>query len=82
MLRQAADREMAYDQSKLDLAYQDFINQRDAERQNLQFYNQILQGLPTGADTTVTGSQYSNPLSQYLGIGLGTLGMYQAQQGG
>lgn len=59
-------------QQGLDLAYQDFINQRDAPRQNLAFFSQILQGMPvTPQQEVTTYSPQANPLSQALGLGIG-----------
>lgn len=56
-----------YSQKKLDRSYQDFVNQRDAEKQRLQFLSSLLQGVPVSAnsDVTTTGSQ--NNLAGLLG---------------
>lgn len=65
-------------QSAMDTAYQDFINQRDFERQQLNFYSGILRGVPVSAQSEV--SQYSNPnpTNQLLGLGVAGLGAYRA----
>jgi hypothetical protein len=56
-----------YTQKRLDQSYQDFVNQRDSEKQNLQFLSSLLQGVPVSAnsDVTTTGSQ--NNLQGLLG---------------
>jgi hypothetical protein len=45
-----------YDQSKLDLAYNDFVNQSDYQKQQLNWLSGILHGVPVTADSRVTGS--------------------------
>lgn len=66
-------------QTQMDTAYQDFTNQRDYNRQNINWLSGILHGVPTAASSDVT--QYSpapNQLSQLLGTGVGALGLSQA----
>ncbi len=60
-----------YKQQQLDQAYNDFVNQRDAQRQNLQFLSSILRGVPISANTDVTTSQATNPLAGLLGSASG-----------
>lgn len=71
-----------YEQESLDQAYQDFINQRDAERQNLQFLSSLLQGIPVSANrdvmSTTAGSQ--NNLQGLLGSIGGLQSLYQLGQ--
>lgn len=57
-----------YLQQSLDQAYNDYVNQRDAERQNLQFLSSILRGVPISANQDVTTSQSTNPLAGILGM--------------
>lgn len=61
-----------YLQEQLDMAYNDFVNQRDHERMNLQFLSSLLQGVPISAnqDITTSSSGGGNPLAG----GIGTLG--------
>lgn len=67
----------AQEQRGLDQAYQDFVNQRDFERQQLAFYSQIMQGTPVTPQSEVVTSQPSpSGLSQLLGSGLGAAGLY------
>ncbi len=66
-------------QQGLDMAYQDFVNQRDYDRQNLNFYSGILRGTPVSAQSEV--SQYQAPgnsTAQALGLGIAGLGAYKA----
>jgi len=62
-------------QQGLTTAYQDFVNQRDFPRQQLNFYSGILRGTPVTANSEV--SQYQNPsaASQISGLGIGALGL-------
>ncbi len=78
-LAAAGQQQQQYGQSKLDMAYNDFVNQRDYGKQNLNFYNSMLHGVPVSANTDVSQYQNVNPFSQLLGAGLGSLGL-QGQQ--
>ena len=76
----AAEQKM--DQSNLDLAYQDFLNQRDFDRRQLQFLAGLLQGVPVTPQSEVY--QYQAPGSfsgQLAGAGLGGLGLYKMLSG-
>lgn len=58
-------------QRALDLAREDFINQRDFERNNLAFMSGILRGVPvTPQSETITTAPGPNMLSQALGAGI------------
>lgn len=65
-------------QASLDLGYQDFINQRDYEKQMLSFYNSMLRGMPMSANSNVISYEQSNPYSQTLGAGLTALSLSNA----
>lgn len=68
-----------YQQSLLDQAYTDFVNQRDYNKQQLSWYGGILHGQPVSANTDVTTAQPApNPLSQALGLGIGGYGLINA----
>lgn len=82
MLRDVGLDQQRQTQASLDLAYEDFQNQRDYEMRMLDFYNNIIRGNVTGMNQSVSGYQYSSPYSQALGLGLGAAGLYQALQGG
>lgn len=59
------------DQSNLDLGYQDFLNQQQYPKQNLNFLNSIMTGqqLPNSTSSTTTGpyqgSMSPSPLAQF-----------------
>lgn len=58
-----------YQQQRLDQSYNDFVNQRDSEKQNLQFLSSLLQGVPVSANSDVSSSAGSsqNNLQGLLG---------------
>jgi hypothetical protein len=72
------------DQASLDLAYADEVNQRDYDRQNINWMSGIMHGVPIAAQSETT--RYEAPpsaLSQMLGLGLGAYGLYNnAKSGG
>lgn len=77
----ATQRELG--QSALDKAYEDFINQRDYERNNLAFMSGLLHGVPVTPQSEIV--QYQAPpstASQIGGLGLTGLGLYRALSGG
>lgn len=63
-------------QRELDLAYEDFINARDNERQNLAFYNALLRGIPVPTQSSVIQYSPTNPMAQMAGLGIAGLGAY------
>jgi hypothetical protein len=77
----AGDKMQQTNQAALDAAYDDFVNQRDYEKQQLAFYNSILRGYAGPVNSDVQTRQASNPLSQIAGLGVAGLGAYKAYQG-
>jgi len=77
----AGDKIQATNQAGLDAAYDNFVNQRDYDKQQLNFYNSMLRGVPVTANSDVQTRQASNPLSQIAGLGIAGLGAYKAYQG-
>jgi hypothetical protein len=64
------------EQAGLDLAYQDFVNQRDWPKEQLSFYGNLLSGNPLGANTSTTTTEPAPDfLSQLLGLTTGGLGI-------
>ena len=63
-------------QKNLDLAYQDFMNQKNYPEQQLGFLSNIVRGLPSGGGTQATntvgsGQSYSaSPLAQLASAGM------------
>lgn len=70
-------------QASLDMAYNDFVNQRDYSDNRLQFMNNIIRGLPSqmGSETT-SYAPPANPYSQLLGLGGTAVGLAKALGGG
>jgi len=82
-LMRVGSMQQAQEQAGLDIAYQDFINQRDFERQQLNFLSSQLRGVPISAQSEVSTYQAPpNPYSQLMGLGLGAAGIYNAFGGG
>lgn len=73
-LGQAGQQQQQLGQQSLDTAYNDFVNQRDYERQNLNWYSSILRGVPVSAQSEVVQNQNINPMNQYAGLGIAALG--------
>lgn len=65
-----------YQQKQLDTSYNDFVNQRDSEKQNLQFLSSLLQGVPISANSDVT--QTDGGGQNNIAGALGSLGGLQA----
>lgn len=79
---QTAAQRQALQQQYLDMAYQDFLRQRDYPLEMLQQYSSLLRGVPVAPSSTQTA--YAPPpsmASQILGTGLGALGMYRSLSG-
>ena len=69
--------EQAQAQRTLDQAYQDFVNARDYERQQLAFYNALLRGIPVPVQQeTITYQPTAGLGTQLAGAGLAGLGAY------
>lgn len=67
----------ANQQQQLDTAYEDFVNQRDYNRNNVAFYSNIIHGLtPQMNSDTMVRSSAPSGTTQMLGLGLGALGAY------
>ena len=71
----------AKDQAGLDVAYEDFVRQRDFDKEQLQFLSSILRGVPVTPSTEQQKFQNVNPLQQLLGTGIAGLGLYKGIQG-
>ena len=72
----------AREQAGLDIAYQDFIKQRDFPRENLTFLSSILRGVPVQPSTETTQLQQYNPVKDLLGTGIAGLGLYRGLTSG
>lgn len=74
-MAQIGSQQQALKQTGLDLGYQDFINQRDYERQNLRFLSGLLSSTPVTPDSSIY-TQPPDPYSQLLGLGIGAYGLF------
>jgi hypothetical protein len=65
-------------QRELDLSYQDFLNQRDFDRQQINFMSNILRGVPVQPSTVQNTYANPNPLAQFGGLGIAGLGLMRS----
>lgn len=68
-------------QQSLDLGYNDFVNQRDWNRNQLGWYSGIMHGVPVSANSDTTTFQSQSPINQLAGLGIGAYGLTQAAKG-
>lgn len=67
----------AEDQGRLDLAYEDFLRQRDYPMQQYERMAGILRGVPVTPDVEQQRFASYNPIQQALGAGISGLGLYK-----
>lgn len=77
MLSAVGQQQQNLDQTSLDTAYQNFLEQRDYPKTQLQFLNETIRGLPTGStrftdSTQVTPTNTMSPLQQAAAAFSGT----------
>lgn len=68
-------------QSYLDQGYEDFVNQRDYERNNAQFLSGILHGIPVTPNSETTSQGGGNTASELVGTGISALALSKALSG-
>lgn len=69
--------QQAQQQTSLDTAYQDFLRQQQYPYQQLGYYSNILQGVPSPVSQfTQTQQPQASPLAQIAGLGVAGLGAY------
>jgi hypothetical protein len=67
----------ALEQYKKDIAYQDYLRQRDYPMEQLRFYSDIVRGIsPQLGSTTTTYAAQPSTAASILGAGLTGLGLY------
>ena len=81
LLEKIAKDRQAREQAGLDIAYEDFIRQRDMPREDLTFLSSILRGVPVQPSTETTKFQQYNPVKDLLGTGIAGLGIYRGLTG-
>lgn len=70
------------EQEQMDIAYSDFLQQRDFPKGQIEWYNEMLRGLSPQPDQTVqTYYQRPGAFQTLAGLGLGGLGLYKSLQG-
>lgn len=68
-------------QRGLDMAYSDFVNQRDYDRQQITWLNNIMRGMPVNPVSEVTTTNPGpSAIGQIAGTGLAALGAYARAQ--
>lgn len=81
--QQTAAQEQALQQQGLDIAYQDFLRQRDYPMEQLQQYSSLLRGVPVTPSTTTTAYAPAPSIgAQLAGVGLTGLSAYNMLKGG
>jgi hypothetical protein len=68
-------------QEGLDMAYQDFLNQQNWNRQNLGFMSSMLSSQPTTANSTQNVTTPSNPIAGAVGSAMGLQALYSLGRG-
>ena len=69
------------EQAALEMAYEDFLRQRDYGKGQLDFYSGIIRGLPSQMGFEKQRLLQSNPLQTALGAGIGGVSLYKALTG-
>jgi hypothetical protein len=72
-----AAQQRALEQQRMDMAYSDFLRQRDYPMEQLSYYSSLLRGLPMQLSSAQTAYQAPPSFAQQAtGLGLGALGLY------
>lgn len=72
-------RQQALTQAQRDIAYQDFLRQRDYPMEQLGFYSNIVRGLPAPISSTgITYAQTPSTATQLAGLASAGIGAYKA----
>jgi hypothetical protein len=73
--------EMARDQARLDVGYEDFLRQQNFPRQQLADYSATLRGMPVAdIGTQTTTAPGPSRMQQALGAGISGVGLYKGMQ--
>jgi bisphosphoglycerate-dependent phosphoglycerate mutase len=73
-MREEADRRMRYEQAGLDTQYQDFLESRDWDQNQISWLTSVLYGTPGSVQQNYQ-NVYSNPLAQGLGAAAAVSGL-------
>jgi hypothetical protein len=74
-LQQQGGVQQGQEQKALDTAYQDFLNQRDFDKQQINFMSSIMRGIPVQPQTVQNQYANPNPFAQFAGLGIAGLGL-------
>jgi hypothetical protein len=74
-LQQQGGVQQGQEQKSLDTAYQDFLNQRDFDKQQINFMSSIMRGIPVQPQTVQNQYANPNPFAQFAGLGIAGLGL-------
>lgn len=83
LLEAAGKQEQGQTQAGLDIGYQDFMRQQQYPQDQIQWFSNIMQGLPVGNVGNQSGTQtVAQPSTgqQLAGLGISALGLYNAWQ--
>ena len=70
------------EQEQMDIAYGDFLRQKDFPKSQIEWYNEMLRGLsPQPNQQVQTYTQRPGAFQTLAGLGLGGLGLYKSLQG-
>lgn len=74
-LQQQGGMQQQQEQKALDIAYQDFLNQRDFDKQQINYLSSIMRGIPVQPQTVQNVYSNPNPYAQFAGLGIAGLGL-------
>jgi hypothetical protein len=83
-LQSIGQEQLGQDQKNLDIAYKNFLDQRDYPAQQAQFMSQLIRGLQTPTSTAQTttapyaGQTSASPLAQLAGVASGAGALFTA----
>ena len=67
-------------QGMLDIGYEDYLRQINYQKDQLNFYNTMMRGMPSSMDTTQQLYMARDPIQDTLGAGISALGTYNAMK--
>jgi hypothetical protein len=77
-LQQQGGVQQEQSQRELDLAYQDFLNQREYGKQQINFLSSIMRGIPVQPTQVTSRYDNPNPMAQFGGLGIAGLGLLRS----
>lgn len=79
LLNKYGTQQQQEEQRKMDIKYQDFLNQNNSDKDQLQFFSNILRGQPAATSSTqTTSTPTGSAMTQVGGLGLAAAGAYNA----